>query len=56
MLVRGIILTMITDAVNREDWDMINLILDSWERAKIEPYVRAANDFLKLNPMEIIVP
>lgn len=56
MLVRGIILTMITDAVKREDWDMISLILDSWERVKIEPYIKAANEFLKSNPMEIIVP
>lgn len=56
MLVRGIILTMITDAVKREDWDVISLILDAWEQAKIVPYVKAANDFLKLNPMEIIIP
>lgn len=56
LLMRNIIMAMIVDAIKREDWDMISLIIDSWEQVKLEPYVKAANDYLKKNPMEIIIP
>lgn len=56
LLVRNIIMAIIVDAIKREDWETIGFIIDAYERVKIEPYVKQANEFLKANPMEIIMP
>ena len=55
VLVRDMILIMFTDAIKREDWEMLGLMISAWEQVKIDAQVKKANEYLKLNPTEIIL-